>query len=455
MAQALDYLKEKSLLLIFAYAPAGLGHLRVTDALYEGVPSGVTPILLGSQDETITAIHRFVSVHPFARSIFEWGQSGLAQDIVTAIYRWYLRHRTGLIYKQLVTILEQRLETPNEVLIVATHFGLAHQIGAIKEKLNKEKNIKVHLIVQNTDDSPQYIWYVEGADLIFVPSEQTKKKLLKYGKKAKLKPTQLVVSAYPVSPKLVKTLNSQKLQIRKDQFSTKHNAKIHVAFPVSGAAVGMKFFINLIDLLYRRSPRFLFHIISKTSFYTLPYLNELISRPYVKMHIATQDKEVVDQYEEIYQQKIIGLEITKPSEQAFKALIKPTKIGGSLLLFAEPVGRQERDNLNFLIRHHLIPNRQEQQYLWRLAKNNKSIKLAKIGKKLFIMASRWRGMVLPHHSEASAHYIWWSWQQGIFAQMLHCLVEPHKDDIYQQELSSNGVEESWLAVKEYLQSGKI
>jgi len=345
-----------------------------------------------------------------------------------------------------MTILEQRLELPDEVLIVATHFGLAHQIASVKEKISKEKNVKIRLVVQDTDDSPQYIWYVEGADIVFVPSEQTKNKLLEYGKKAKLKPTKFIVSAYPVSPKLAKSLSPKKLKIRKDQFKKDHKGKIHVTFPVSGAAVGMQFFVNLVNLLYRLSPRFLFHIISKTSLYTLPYLNELMSRSYIKMHLATQDREVVNEYETVYQEQIIGLEITKPSEQAFKALIRPSQVGGSILLFAEPVGRQEKDNLNFFIRHHVIPNRQEQQHLWYLANKNKPIKSTKIGKKLFIKASRWRGMVLPHHSEASAQYIWWCWQQRIFQQMMYCIVAPHVDDKQEKELSPNGVYEFWQLV---------
>lgn len=65
MDKSLEPLKDKSLLIIFAYAPAGLGHLRVTDALYQGLPKDInTPLILGSQDETITYLHRLMSLNP-------------------------------------------------------------------------------------------------------------------------------------------------------------------------------------------------------------------------------------------------------------------------------------------------------------------------------------------------------------------------------------------------------
>ncbi len=56
-------LADPSLLLIFTYAPAGLGHLRVTDALYHGLPKGVQPVILGAHDRAVGAIHRFMSIH--------------------------------------------------------------------------------------------------------------------------------------------------------------------------------------------------------------------------------------------------------------------------------------------------------------------------------------------------------------------------------------------------------
>jgi len=110
MASSDKSLSDSSLMLVFSYSPAGLGHLRVTEALYDGLPGKVTPILLGSQDKTITYIHRLVSLHPLMRSLFEWGQSQGAQEyFFTYFYRLSLRKGAKLLYKQVVTLLEQRI----------------------------------------------------------------------------------------------------------------------------------------------------------------------------------------------------------------------------------------------------------------------------------------------------------------------------------------------------------
>lgn len=445
----MDLLRKKSLVLLFAYSPAGLGHLRVTDALYHGLPKGITPTLLGSQDESITMIHRITSIHPIARSLFEWAQSGQAQYFFIPLYRFFLRNNTKQIYAQINTILDQRLDPPKTLLIVATHFGLAHQIAAIKAKLMKERKVKIILAVQVTDDSPQFIWYVDGADLIFVPSERTKKILAAYGKKKKYVAVSIVVTPYPIAPALSNKLSEAKFLERQKQFSQESETKIQIAFPVSGAAVGMFFFVKLVDFLYEKSARFMFHVISKTSLYTLPYLNELMSRSYVKMHLATEDKAVVSKYEEIYKETVIGFEITKPSEQTFKALSDTTRVGGPILLFAEPVGRQEYENIDFLIRHHLVPTHSEQKFLWEHANKNLTLKESQEGLEILNKAKNWRGFVLPHHSKASANFIWWAYEQGLFTQMMKAKVEATNEDQESHELLPNGVEQFWEEVAKY------
>jgi hypothetical protein len=57
-------LTDRKLLLVLAYSPAGLGHLRVTDALYHGLPETVNPVVLGSQDRSIQSMQRLTSVNP-------------------------------------------------------------------------------------------------------------------------------------------------------------------------------------------------------------------------------------------------------------------------------------------------------------------------------------------------------------------------------------------------------
>jgi hypothetical protein len=443
-------LKDKTLVIVFAYAPAGLGHLRVTDALYDGLPSQAAPILLGAQDKSITWIHRIISIHPIMRSIFEWGQHGLQQYLVTAIYRYFLRRRSKLIYQQISTILSQRMELPKTILIVATHFGLAHQIASLKNKIHKEIKVKVVLAVQVTDDSPQFMWYVPGADITFVPSQRTKLKLEQYGKQSKLKKIDIRVTPYPVSPELTVRLTENKYREKLKQFNDVEKTKINVAIPISGAAVGMAFFVRLVDQLYQKSPRFQFHVISKITLYTLPYLNEFMSRPYVKLHLAKYDKEVVRKYEEIYKKNVIGLEITKPSEQAFKALIKPEKVGGPILLFAKPVGRQEYDNVDFLTRHGLIPTKAEHKFLYDHAERNISLKTSLEGKKLLEKSRLWRGILLPNHSNKCANLVFWALKEWLFLQMVKCRINAERKDTRIEELNPTGVEEFWQSVTNYL-----
>jgi hypothetical protein len=63
--------------LVFTYAPAGLGHLRVTDALVDSRPKDYPFVILGSYDEFITNAHRFSSTNPIAKWIYETSQYGL------------------------------------------------------------------------------------------------------------------------------------------------------------------------------------------------------------------------------------------------------------------------------------------------------------------------------------------------------------------------------------------
>ena len=137
-------LEKSTVVVIFASAPTGLGHLRVTNTLYAGLTPKATTVLLGSHDRSLQTIHKFISIHPIAREFMEWIQRGNPQKVFTRLYRWYLRnHKFNLyrLYIQMETILEQRISLPEEVIVVATHFGLAHQLAAIKQKLETKKSI--------------------------------------------------------------------------------------------------------------------------------------------------------------------------------------------------------------------------------------------------------------------------------------------------------------------------
>lgn len=420
-------LSDTSLVLVFTYAKTGFGHLRVTDALYHGLPKGIQPILLESQDRSITFLHRISSIHPFTRAILEWAQRGWAESVVTYVYRALLHTQTSLITQQLETILDQRVNLPQKVLVVSTHFGLGHQIASVKEKLARMKKVKIFLVVQVTDDSPQKMWYTPGADLTVVPSEYTKKKLLEYGRSANLPIIPIEVLPYPVSPTLATVLTEREYQNRMHQVHPNSDAHIHMAIPISGAAVGLQFFTEVIDELYLTSQRFRFFVVTKSTLPTQSFVNEMLKRHYVKLIASSVDKGVVEAYEQLYLDENITLEITKPSEQAFKALIDPERRGGPILLFSLPVGRQEYDNLNFLARHNLIPHMNIHHYMWDKAWKKLPLSADK-QKELLKLASSWRGIRIPDDPKESAQFIWWCVQHGIFSAMIGKKISPMKDD---------------------------
>lgn len=449
MASEIDNLRTRSLIVIFTYAPAGFGHLRVTEALYHGLPPGVPHFLLGSHDASISYLHRLASVHPLGNKVMEWLQRGMVEDEFTAFYRWFLRRNTQTLYDQITTILEQRLELPKILLVVATHFGLAHQLAAIKNRLEKEKNLKVILVVQVTDDSPGHLWYIAGADLIVVPSNTTRNNLLAYGRKFHLGEVSFAVLPYPISPSLRESLSDEKYQQRMSQVEVQGDASLHIMLPISGAAVGLAYFTTLMTLLLHRSKRFIFHIVVKKTPYTQTFINKWLGRSSIRLTVVASDIEVVRRYEDIYENNLISLEITKPSEQAFKILLKPKQRGGALILFSEPVGQQEKDNLDFLKRHMLIPSENEQSLLWRLSVRGNTLEQEE-ATRLRVDSATWRGLRLPDDPTNAADFIVWCLREGIFENMMRCEVHPHPDDSHAHELGDNGVEQFWSVVARLL-----
>ncbi len=105
-------LTNRKLLLVLAYAPAGLGHLRVTDALYHGLPETVNPVVLGGQDTSIQSIHRLTSVNPVGKAVFDWLQGGPYSEQSNKLYRDSLRANHRDIYEQMTRPLGARLSLP-------------------------------------------------------------------------------------------------------------------------------------------------------------------------------------------------------------------------------------------------------------------------------------------------------------------------------------------------------
>ncbi len=444
--EKIRFAPEKKILVVFTYAPAGLGHLRVVNSLSEALADKDSAVLLGAYDRGIESIHKFISINLVARSIMEWVQRGEPQKIFTRLYRNYLKAGSKNLYEKIYDVFEQRVDVPKNIIFVCAHFGIAHQLAAIKTTIEKEIGVNVYLVVQVTDDSPQYIWYVPKADLTFVPSEKTKEDLIAYGRKEKLLPTKFEVVPYPVSPFLCEKLSANQFRNRVKQVERFSQETIQMAVPISGAAVSMEFYRHLIDKLNSKSSNFTFHVVSRLVTFTKLFINKAKNLPNVKVYTSSFDREVVDLYDELYKKEIISLEITKPSEQAFKALLTTEQVGGSILLFSKPVGRQEYDNLAFMRRHNLIFTEEEQKYLWDKAEKSESISDLSIVE-LFENKGKIRGMELPFGSENAANFIWWCIKHGLFEKMM----EQGQYEDKNPETKSNGVEIFWEKVKDLLE----
>jgi hypothetical protein len=434
-------LTDRRNLLVLTYAPAGLGHLRITDALYDGLPKSVIPVVLGSQDKSIQTIHRLTSIHPIGRAVFEWLQTGPFARQANRLYRYQLRMNTGVVYEEICRLIEERFYPLDKILVVSTHFGLAHKLAVIKKKLEREKNVRVVLVVFVSDDTFQHIWYVDGADLLVVASNFIKRKYAAYG--ASLgKSERIEVISYPLNPLRAKKLKVREMADKKNQLNPRGKNLIRVAIPISGAAVGTLYFSHLTAALQAKSKRFHFDIVSKDAPFTKTFLSEMKSKPYVALHVGRKDRETVDLYDDLLDQEVISLEVTKPSEQAFKALLGTQTRGGVILLFAEPVGSQEFDNLDFLERHALIPTKEANARLWDMAGNGAGMDRT-LRKQLFDESRTWRGIRLPKGSQRSADFIWWMLESGMFARMISNNRRIKVRDEQKDILGSNGVEEFW------------
>lgn len=436
-------LSQKSLVIIFAYAAAGLGHLRVTEALYHGLPEEVTPLLLRTQDKAVTYMHRLTSIYPWGRKFMEWTQKGLPEEIFTRLYRWYLRKNTLLLYQQMSTILDERIELPKTILIVATHFGLAHQLAALKSQLETTQMVKIYLVVQVTDDSPQRFWYVPGADLTFAPSQKTKEALEEYGRQCGFSPIHFEVLPYPVSPVLGTALSQEEVTSRLHQLNPDSRSNIHTAVPISGAAVGIEFNAKLMETLSQLSDRFIFHVVLKTAPFTEKFLTKITIRSDTRLIASPSTRDIVEKYEELYHKELISLEVTKPSEQAFKALLTPDQKGGVVLLFTKPIGRQEYDNLAFMRRHELIPTVSDQKILWEKAARDLP------PGELLSQSRRFRGLILPDDPVRAARFIWWCLKERLFRQMAGSF-SPFQDG-HENEIGSDGVNRFWQRVARLLE----
>ncbi len=328
---AIDQLTHRQLLLVLTYAPAGLGHLRIMDALYHGLPETVNPVVLGSQDRSIEIIHRLTSIYPIGRAVFQWLETGPLSSQANSLYRYSLRMNTGIVYDEMARLLDERMESPEKIL---------------------------------------------------------------------------------------------------------------VSIPISGAAVGTEYFSRLIALLREKSDRFLFHVVMKDAPFTKNFLSHLAGKPWVDLHVGKRDREVVDLYDVLMKEKTVSLEVTKPSEQAFKGLLGTQARGGVILLFSQPVGSQEYDNLDFLVRHSLVPSKETNAQLWEMVGDNARMDPA-LRSRLFEESRTWRGVRIPNDPQEASDFIWWMLTSGVFARMLAGNLDLKVKDEQSGFLGSDGVAEFW------------
>lgn len=441
---ALSVLTDPSVAVIFETSPLGLGHLRVTDALYHGLPKTASPILFGAQAPRSSALYRFASVHRSTRTVLEMLQLPPLDRPVAFIGRQVLRHQTKEVYDALKRILNERFTVPQTVLLVATHAIHAHPLGAIKERLMRELGIKVFLVVQVTDDSPQAIWYVPGADMIFVPSAYTKEKLKSYAMKARLPYVRIVVTPYPISPLLTEEMTEHMISQRKAQLNPHTESTTHVAVPISGAAVGTEYAEAFIQSLHQEDDRFRFHIVAREAEFTQLFIQRMRDLPYIELLTSMHERTTIDNYEKLYKEHTIALEVTKPSEQTFKVLAHPKHRGGVVMLFTAPVGGQEYDNVRFLHTHGLIPTEHENKQLWQKAQSGEGLENGDLLHK----AEHWRGILLPDKPDAAAKFTQWCLKHKLFSHMLR-----YSQEVKNEEVQSDGVEQFWNHVAALVAQG--
>lgn len=410
-------------LIIFTYCPTGLGHLRVTDALAGARPKDCPYVVLGSYDRFMTWIHRFTSINPIGKFLFISSQYGILEDILTLMYRFFLRVNSGGVYKQILEVINKNTEV-DDFQIVATHPGMAHQIGAVKERLLRETGKNINLIVQVTDDTYQHVWLVDGADLTIVPSKFVKKEFVKYAKSQKIKFVSEVVP-YPIGTTLTEKLP---VKWKRAEAFDNPSSPINIIVPISGAATGLSYAIELIRHMVKISSRFKFWVIVKKASYTDFFVSVLLRIPGVNIVVGKNDNEMINLYELIYEQNLILLEVTKPSEQAFKSIIEPNRIGGSILLFVEPVGRQEIENIHFLRRHRLVK---------------------KIGSITKSESYRTRSLILDNNPLVAGDNILNCVTAGIFKNMVDEDFKFSKKSLSSGEIGSSGAEQFWRVVKKY------
>lgn len=433
------HLTGENVLVVLTTAPTGLGHIRVMDAIKDGLAPGVANVEIGVENMDANKIHALGSRIPLLIKITEFYQKNpIAERIVTSFYVSNLKRKKDEIVSEFASVAAE-FPDRHAWVIISTHFALAYSILAAKKDLEENFGLTIFVCVVMSDDSPQRVWAVDGADLIFAPSEKTREGIIGHGiEKDKVK-----VVSYPISPRFTQKLSNEEFKKVSEQADPNSKVPLQISVPISGAAVQLPFYESLIKEL--TNGLFEFTVVGLSSGYTLGFFQRILALPRVQTSIGSTSVQTVKLYESIfYQPKRPLVEITKPSEQTFKALISPNQRGGVILLLTDPIGRQEYDNLEFLIRHKLIPDDNQQKRLEDILIGN-NITEAELSQ-FHYDASHFRALRLPSDPVRASLFIKKLREKGILASMLSYIAEP------KPELTSDGVKQIWEEINTYLEN---
>lgn len=429
---------SKNTLILLTSAPTGLGHLRVMDAIKDGAPASVQIQEVGLSSLKANKIHALGSRVSILKKLTEFYQTNkLAEKIVSAIYVSITEANNRQVKKEFEN-LDKKYPDKKNWVVVCTHFGIAYALASCKEYLQKKCKVKIFLVVVVTDDSPQRVWAVPQADIIFCPSEETAKQLRQYLPKHK----NITAVTFPISPRLGQKLNLKELELLYSQLDPQNDINTQIQIPISGAAVQLKYFEKLIDNM--NTKQFEFTVIGQKSIYTTTFFDKLKRTPRLQLSIGLTARETVNFYESLFfQPKRPALEITKPSEQIFKALLGPQTRGGVILLLTAPIGRQEKDNLQFLARYNLMPSPTDQQRLEYHLVKKEVIPMQDLDS-WRTKASYWRAVSLPSNPVHASKFIKGLLGSGLFYAMLSCNVEKST------KMKPNGVEQIWKNIRKVI-----
>jgi hypothetical protein len=426
--------------IILTTVPTGLGHIRVTNALREGLPKETHAEIIGVEDPAVETLYHLISTNYFLRKMFEFTQNNkTAERLITNLLRFHQNKSIDAVLHEITQII-QKNPAIKKLVIVSTHAFIGDKIQKLINRNRFPVEVFHALIV--TDDSPQRFWMV-SANITFVPSYKTKKAMENLYTGDNLKIPRIEVAPYPINPHFTEKLPPHILFNKIEQLDPINPQRARICIPVSGAAVQLEYYQKIIEELTGEETtnnfrEFAFSIVTRVGNYTKPFIEQFKNNPQVIFHIGASDLHTVDLYDELYEQlSPPSLEITKPSEQAFKVLTTPDTKGGPILLLTDPVGKQEYDNLDYLERFGFLPSQKIHEEIYERLITSRVV----LTEPPFTNANTWRTLRLPQDPYKATRVIINGLKSGLFKQM-----QNYKKYEPTQELSPHGVKIIWETI---------